>query len=140
MDEKLIKRVIGLPGEKIEFKLTNEKKTKIKLDLNKEKNVIQIKSALLNTFTFGSNQAKNTINEKKMYYFKNFLQTIAQSSLSGINYEIKDSDYYEYITDSENKKSMTIFNNERAALKKCEMIYNSLKGYFQMNKLFILPY
>ena len=62
-----------------------------------------------------------------MYYFKNFLQTIEQSSLSGINYEIKDSDYYEYITDSGNKKSMTIFNNERAALKKCEMIYNSLK-------------
>ena len=100
---------------------------KLKFDLNKEEDVIQLKSELLNTFTFGSNQAKNTINEKEMYSFKNFLQTINQSSLSGINYEIKDSDYYEYITDSGNKKSMTIFNNERAALKKCEMIYNSLK-------------
>ena len=114
----------------ISDKLSNNqfsRNLKLKLDLDKEKNVIQLKSALLNTFTFGSNQAKNTINEKEMYYFKNFLQTIEQSSLSGINYEIKDSDYYEYITDSGNKKSMTIFNNERAALKKCEMIYNSLK-------------
>ena len=114
----------------ISDKLSNNqfsRNLKLKLDLNKEKDLIQKKSALLNTFTFGSNQAKNTINEKEMYYFKNFLQTIEQSSLSGINYEIKDSDYYEYITDSGNKKSMTIFNNERAALKKCEMIYNSLK-------------
>ena len=100
---------------------------KLKLDLNKEKDVIQIKTVLLNTFTFGSNTAKRTINEKEMYYFKNFLQKIDKSALSGINYEIKDSDYYEYITDNGNRKSMTIFNNERAALKKCEMIYNSLK-------------
>ena len=110
----------------ISDKLSNiqfSRNLKLKFDLNKEEDVIQLKSELLNTFTFGSNQAKNTINEKEM----NFLQTIEQSSLSGINYEIKNSDYYEYITDSGNKKSMTIFNNERAALKKCEMIYNSLK-------------
>ena len=105
---------------------------KMKVDFNKEKDVLNVKSTLLKTFSFSTNEAKSGINDKEMYMFKNFLKKINESNYKGIDYEIKDSDYFEYMTDSGLKKSNTIFNNERAALKKCEMIFNGLKD----NELF----
>lgn len=100
---------------------------KMKIDFNKEEDVLNVKSTLLKTFSFSSNEAKSGINDKEMYMFKNFLKKINESVYKGIDYEIKDSDYFEYMTDNGLKKSNTIFNNEKAALKKCEMIFNGLK-------------
>ena len=66
---------------------------------------------------------KKKTQEEETKDFSNLLSRINNVDYKGYNYEIKDSDYFR---DFNGKKIETILNNEDAAIKKCELIYNSL--------------
>ena len=60
--------------------------------------------------------------KEKQQKFDNFINQISTTNYKEFNYQIKESDYFE----NNGVKYQTILNNESAAIKKCEEIFNSL--------------
>ena len=60
--------------------------------------------------------------QEKKEKFDKFINKVGTTNYSGFEYKIKEEDYFV----NNNKKYTTILNNESAAIKRCEEIFNSL--------------
>ena len=67
-------------------------------------------------------ESKQKKKQEKQNKFDKFINKISSTNYNGFNYKIKESDYFE----NNGIKYKTILNNESAAIKKCEEIFNSL--------------
>ena len=107
--------------QKVKEKLKN-----LKIDLNKSTDLEKLRIKLSSVFEF-SNQSKYekvkwSKNEK--INFLKFIITLINLEYKGYNYEINpDNDYFK----RNGKMIPTILNNEDAAIKKCEEIFDSIE-------------
>jgi Ca2+-binding EF-hand superfamily protein len=87
-----------------------------------------LQSKMMQSFTFNKDSHSNITKEqekKLKINFSNFINKVALTEYKGYEYEINpDQDYFRRPNGT---VCETILNNEDAALKKCEEIFNSLK-------------
>ena len=122
--------------QKVKEKLKN-----LKIDLNKSTDLEKLRIKLSSVFEF-SNQSKYekvkwSKNEK--INFLKFIITLINLEYKGYNYEINpDNDYFK----RNGKMIPTILNNEDAAIKKCEEIFDSIEigGEYEHSVVFHLKY